>query len=76
MLIGLEHYWKAVTVGKLKELLAQIPDDWWIHAAQTGTGELVAIPPDIHEAVVSGQRTTTYHPRNKIVSISAEGINE
>jgi hypothetical protein len=32
MLIGTDFLWKAVTVGRLRELLAEFSDDDWVYA--------------------------------------------
>ncbi len=36
MLIGTDFLWKAVTVGKLREMLTEFSDEDWIYADRNG----------------------------------------
>lgn len=41
MLIGTDFLWKAVTVGRLREMLSEFSDDDWVYADRKG--DLVVI---------------------------------
>ncbi len=69
VLVGTDFLWKAMPVGKLRELLADCADDDWIYADRNG--DFAVIKADRFESLKQKA-----YPADAIVDVARETISE